>query len=230
MRQTRRPELQCARRLETRKSKKHVSISCGVLYEATATYTWIGDWEVGVSRLLRCPRQHAYGRAAKYKCLKGIDIPNEIYENVVSGMGNRRNHKVQTQSYNVNLAMLWVRNTGYCIPIPPAHTRGRLNLWLNLWVRHSANCNSIFHPHMLEGHARKSERALPEWHVNYDFQGSSSGSFCRGRFHVFMRYGMTGKYFNRRDLHYLFKHGFRILSHKSFIPDVAAFYTSLCST
>ena len=59
----------------------------------------------------------------------------------------------------------WVRNTGNSISIPPAHTRGRFMLGLNLRHRHSVNCISIFRPNVLEGHARKSERSSPVWQV-----------------------------------------------------------------
>ena len=60
----------------------------------------------------------------------------------------------------------WVQNTGNSISIPPAHTRGRLNLGLNLRVPHFVYCINIFRPHILEGRARKSEWASPEWHVS----------------------------------------------------------------
>ena len=59
----------------------------------------------------------------------------------------------------------WVHNTGNSISIPPAHTRGRFKLGLNVRVRHSVNSINIFRPNMLEGHACKSERASPAWQV-----------------------------------------------------------------
>ena len=64
-----------------------------------------------------------------------------------------------------NMGKTWVHNTGNSISIPPDHTRGRFKLGLNLRVRHSVNCINIFRPNMLEGHARKSERASPVWQV-----------------------------------------------------------------
>ena len=57
-----------------------------------------------------------------------------------------------------------IHNPGISITHSRQYTRGRWKLGLNRCVRNTNNCTNIFHPHMLEGHARKAERASLEWH------------------------------------------------------------------